>query len=99
MEENFCLTQNAIEARKSTRTFRNAPLSHMDLEKISSYLSDTTNLVGPFGNQIDFELVVESDTQEKEQIGTYGFIQNAQGYILLAAAIKIRGVFSISPLC
>lgn len=75
------LVQNPIEVRKSTRTFQDTPLTSIDLEKISSYLNNPKNLMGPYGNKIEFELVIETNTQGKKQIGTYGFIQNSQGYI------------------
>ncbi len=84
---------NAIEVRKSTRTFQETTLTPTDLESIASYLNDPVNLVGPFGNKINFELVMEIETQEKEQIGTYGFIQNAQGYIIGSSDKETQSLF------
>ena len=75
-------TQNPIEVRRSTRTFKETPLPSTALKKIADYLNDPNKLIGPYGNTIPFDLVTERGTQEKEQLGTYGFIQNAQGYII-----------------
>ena len=61
------ITQNVIEVRKSTRTFLKQPLTTVDLEKISTYLKNSNNLVGPFGNQIEFELIIEKEEREKER--------------------------------
>ncbi len=85
--------QNAIEVRKSTRTFQETPLTPTDLEKVASYLNDPVNLVGPFGNKVNIELVMETGTQEKEQIGTYGIIENAQGYIFGSSAKETQSLF------
>jgi len=87
------LTQSAIEVRKSTRTFQKIPLSSVDLGKISNCLNRSENLVGPFGNQFDFELLIEFEDREKEQIGTYGFIKNPQGYILGSSIIETESLF------
>jgi hypothetical protein len=75
-------TLHAIEVRKSTRTFMEKPLIPSDLKKISACLNDPKNLIGPYGNQVELDLVLETESHEKAKIGTYGFIQNAQGYIL-----------------
>jgi nitroreductase len=84
---------NPIEVRVSTRTYREEPLLPADLERITSYLNDPANLVGPFGNRFQFELVIETEIQESQKIGTYGFIQNAQGYILGASRVDPEGLF------
>jgi nitroreductase len=85
--------QKAIEARKSTRTFQKEPLSSVDIEKISGYLNRPENLVGPFGYQFEFELLIESEERDKDQIGTYGFIKNPQGYILGSSIIETKSLF------
>jgi nitroreductase len=86
-------TLNAIETRKSTRTFLETPLIPADLEKISSYLNDPKNLVGPYDNKVEFVLVIETETQKKEKIGTYGFIENAQGYIIGSSTKNTQSLF------
>jgi len=90
---NPTLPQNAIEVRKSTRTFQKKPLSSVDLGKISNYLNRPENMVGPFGNQFEFKLLIEPEEREKDQIGTYGFIKNPQGYILGSSIIEIKSIF------
>jgi len=85
--------QQAIEARKSTRTFLKEPLSPVDIEKISGYLNNPENLIGPFGYQFEFELLIESEERDKDQIGTYGFIKNPQGYIFGSSIIETKSLF------
>jgi hypothetical protein len=90
---NSTLPQNTIEVRKSTRTFQKKLLNSVDLGKISNYLKRPENLVGPFGNQFEFKLLIEPEEREKDQIGTYGFIKNPQGYILGSSIIEIKSIF------
>ena len=85
--------QKAIETRKSTRTFQKEPLSPVELEKISGYLNKPENLIGPFGYQFEFELLIESEERDKDQIGTYGFIKNPQGYILGSSILETKSLF------
>ena len=84
---------NAIETRISTRSFTEAPLISTHLEKISAYLENPKNLIGPYGHKIEFELLIEIEKQEKEKIGTYGFIQNAQGYIIGSSTRETQEIF------
>jgi len=90
---NPTLPKKAIEVRKSSRTFQKKPLSSVDLGKISNYLNRLENLVGPFGNQFEIELLIEPEEREKDQIGTYGFIKNPQGYILGRSIIETKSLF------
>lgn len=90
---NLAFTQNAIEVRKSTRTYQKKPITIADLEKISAYMSNPEYLTGPFGNQFEFDLVIETEEREKDQIGTYGIIKNPQGYILGTSIIETRNLF------
>ena len=85
--------QKAIETRKSTRTFQKEPLSPVDKEKISGFLNKPENLIGPFGYQFEFELLIESEERDKDQIGTYGFIKNPQGYILGSSILETKSLF------
>ena len=85
--------QQAIEARKSTRTFQNKSLTQDDLGKISGYLNMAENLLGPFGHQFEFDLLIEPEEGKKDQIGTYGFIKNPQGYILGSSIIETKSLF------
>ena len=84
---------NPIETRISTRTFTETPLTPTHLEKISTFLENPKNQVGPFGHKIEFKWVLETGSQKKEQIGTYGFIQNAQGYILGSSTNDTQEIF------
>ena len=84
---------NTYEVRKSIRTFMEKPLSSADLDQISSFLNDSKNCIGPFGNQFKFDLVIEQKIQEKQKIGTYGFIKNAQGFILGSCNTDTKSLF------
>ena len=84
---------NTYEIRKSTRTFQDKPLSSANLDQISSFLNDSKNCIGPFGNKFKFDLVIEKKIQEEQKIGTYGFIKNAQGFILGSSNTDIKSLF------
>jgi nitroreductase len=73
---------NAIEFRKSVRNYQPQPLTLEDVEKIHSYINNRENLIGPHGNEIKLKVILDSDLNKNEKIGTYGVIRNAQGYIL-----------------
>jgi nitroreductase len=88
--------QKAIEERKSTRTFRKEPLAAVDIERITNFLNNTENLVGPFGHQFEFDLLIETDEIEKDQIGSYGFIKNPQGYVLGSSSIETKSLFDFA---
>lgn len=86
--------REAIETRKSIRTFQEEPLHSVDLEKITNYLIRTEDFIGPFGNQYKFELLIESEERKKDQIGTYGFIKKIHRDIFLAVVLSKRNLFS-----
>jgi len=90
---NSGASKNPIEVRKSTRTFQNKPLTTDDLGKISDYLNKSENLIGPFGHQFEFDLLIEPEEGKKDQIGTYGFIKNPQGYILGSSSLELESLF------
>ena len=80
MTEKFNINE-AIENRRSIRNFHDLPLHRPIVGQISNWLDDPANLTGPFGSEFEFELLIESG-EGKERLGTYGFIKNAQGYIV-----------------
>jgi nitroreductase len=90
---NSSQTQNPINVRRSVRTFQKKPLKSNDLDMILNYLNKLGNLEGPFGNQFDIKLLIEQETLEEEQIGTYGFIKNPQGYIFGSSSLGTRSLF------
>jgi nitroreductase len=73
---------HVIEQRKSIRNYRNEPLSGSDLARIEAYINESSNLIGPYGNRFELELIIETNIKAKEKLGTYGFIKNAQGYLI-----------------
>jgi hypothetical protein len=84
---------NAIKIRKSVRNFKTEPLCEEDISEINLYLANPQNLVGPFGNEIKLKLLLDSELNKKEKIGTYGVIRNAQGYILGSCADTQQAIF------
>lgn len=73
---------NSIRIRESTRNFQETPLTPEDLAKIETYLGEPKNLTGPYGDQFELELILQTGYIKKETIGTYGFIKNPQGFIV-----------------
>ncbi|WP_223701827.1 nitroreductase family protein [Sutcliffiella deserti] len=75
---------DTMRARKSVRTFETEKLTVSDIEKITSFIKDEQNLIGPFGNrgQIEFVQVKKNVTDKGFKIGTYGFIKNPQAYLV-----------------
>jgi len=77
--------QALIRQRYSCRSYAPTQLAAADL----SILRDTANnfQAGPFDNQIRIEII--SSTQENKddlkKLGTYGFIKNPSGFIIIAA--------------
>jgi nitroreductase len=73
-----------IKQRTSVRTFEKEPISIEDQELIKHYLSDSANLIGPFGKRFKIEYVpVNKDHTDKGiKIGTYGFIKSPQAYLV-----------------
>jgi len=71
-----------IQQRYSCRTYLDQPLSAEQRELLVEFLADLP--AGPFGGKPRFELVAarEGDATALKQLGTYGFIRGAQGYIV-----------------
>ena len=84
---------NAIEFRKSVRNYQPQPLTEEDVENIHSYINTSENLIGPHGNEIKITVILDSDLNKNEKIGTYGVIRNAQGYILGSCRNDSRSIF------
>lgn len=80
MPETFNIT-DAIENRRSVRNFHRLAIQRAKLGAVQNWLDDPANITGYNGTQFNFELLIESG-EGKERIGTYGFIKNAQGYIV-----------------
>ncbi len=70
-----------IQARSSRRSYESGPLTKNELTDIQKVLDKTTS--GPFGTSLGFQLISKNDAQnQKLKLGTYGFIQGAQYFIL-----------------
>ncbi len=73
------LTQ--IGERTSRRSFQPKPLEESIRSRIQQMLDE--NIKGPFGNRCSFRLIERFDDQNKRyKLGTYGFIQGAQYFIV-----------------
>ncbi|MDR1646234.1 MAG: hypothetical protein LBS05_10545 [Tannerellaceae bacterium] len=73
-------TIQAIEQRRSVRSYTDIPLRQEDVERIESYIA---GLEAPFGRQAHIRLVRRDLPQGKVKLGTYGVIGGAQDYLTL----------------
>ncbi len=80
------LTIEAIKKRVSCRTYKNIPLMESDERKLKDFF--LTNIQGPFGNRVRFELVdlAGKEREEIKTLGTYGIIKGASTFIVGAVA-------------
>jgi len=79
------LSYSAIETIKqriSNRTYLNIPIDAEIRSKLAAYAKSIHN--GPLGGSARFELVAadENDHNTLRGLGTYGFIQNAPGFVV-----------------
>ena len=74
-----------IRQRYSCRSYAQTQLSADDLDILRA--AAQKNLIGPFSNQVHTEIVSTSqeNTAELKKLGTYGFIKNPVGFIIIAA--------------
>lgn len=77
--------QDLIRQRYSCRSYTQTQLSINDLGILRS--SVVNNQIGPFTNQVRTEIISASqdNTAELKRLGTYGFIKNPMGFIIIAA--------------
>jgi nitroreductase len=70
-----------IRQRYSCRTYLERPIEHELQLRIAEYAAALGP--GPFGGQARFQLIAaeEDDRNELRQLGTYGFIQGASGFL------------------
>ena len=77
--------QTVIRQRYSCRTYAQTQLSAADLAIL--HTTATNYQIGPFANNVQTKII--STSQEKsvdlKKYGTYGFIKNPMGYIIIAA--------------
>jgi len=71
-----------IEQRVSVRTYANKPVEEEKRNQLIEFLD--SNLKGPFGNKVKFQLMnlTDADSEEVKALGTYGVIRNAYLYIV-----------------
>ncbi|HSJ57185.1 MAG TPA: nitroreductase family protein [Anaerolineae bacterium] len=79
--------QAVIEQRFSCRTYLPRPIEAETRQALERFTAGAT--AGPFGTPARFRLVSSAGESSRELrgLGTYGFIQGAQGYIIGAVAV------------
>ena len=79
IEENIT---TLIRQRFSCRTYLREPISESKLQKLQQFIDGLPE--GPFGGRPEFHLVAaeNQDSQVLKDLGTYGFIQGATGFIV-----------------
>jgi nitroreductase len=80
------LTSETIKRRVSCRTYKNDPIKERDQQELKDFL--LTNVRGPFGNRVRFELIdlAAKEREEIKTLATYGFIKGASVFIVGAVA-------------
>jgi len=75
-------TNKIIQERFSCRTYSDRPIENNDRKRLVGFSRKCTT--GPFGTQSRFEVVAasEGDSESLKGLGTYGFINNAPGFII-----------------
>jgi hypothetical protein len=86
MRKNRPITE-IISERFSNRTYHKRPIRDDHREKIEEFLS--AGVKSPFGSETRFRLIAASDEDMNSlrDLGTYGMIKNAQGFIV--GAVKV----------
>jgi hypothetical protein len=82
---------NQIFKRRSVRTFLKQPFSQTDLIYIDEILSEVANKKTIFNNKIEFELINQA-SGDNEKIGTYGFVQNAAGFLATTTQNSLQAI-------
>jgi hypothetical protein len=74
--------EQLVIQRFSCRTYRNQPLEEQTRLRLADYA--TSLHTGPLGARMRFELVAarEQDQKALKNLGTYGFIKGATGFII-----------------
>ena len=76
------LSSDTIKHRVSCRTYKNVPIKEADRQKLVD--SILTNVRGPFGNKVRFELIdlAGKERDEIKTLATYGMIKGASTFIV-----------------
>ena len=74
--------EKLVKKRFSCRSYLSQPVEEQTRQKLADYAAALQT--GPFGAQMRFELVAahEKDQKTLKNLGTYGFIQGAAGFII-----------------
>jgi hypothetical protein len=68
-------------------------LSPDHLDKIQAYLDLPENLIGPYGSSFQLDLLFNTSFKTEGKVGTYGIINNPQGYIIGRCSNERRRLF------
>jgi len=82
MRTQGMLSSDTIKRRVSCRTYKNVPIKGADRQKLGDFIR--TNVQGPFGNKVRFELI-DLGGKERDEVttlATYGMIKGASTFIV-----------------
>lgn len=96
MKLNKIQRKEAIQNRQSIRNYRPNPINNEDQKKIQDYINNPENQIGPNGNTIKLSLLVNDQPQEKEMIGTYGFIKNGAAFLVGSCENNVESLFDFA---
>lgn len=71
-----------IELRHSVRNYEDKPLEKDVIDKIETYISETTN---PFNGKVKIKLIKKDQSNKDVKLGTYGVIRGANYYLAVAS--------------
>ena len=76
------VSSDTIKRRVSCRTYKSVPIKEADRQKLLDFL--LTNVQGPFGNKVRFELIdlAGKERDEMTTLATYGMIKGASTFIV-----------------
>jgi len=76
------LRSDTIKKRVSCRTYKDVPIKETDRQELRDFI--LTNVQGPFGNKVRFELIdlAEEEQDEIRTLATYGIIKGATQFIV-----------------
>jgi len=79
-----------VKKRNSCRTYRETPIAVEHQQRLNDFLSK--NRTGPFGTRLRFQLITATakDHDALKELGTYGFIKNAPGFLVGAVTDTSR---------
>ncbi len=85
----------AIKQRRSVRNFTGQKLTDDHKIKLTAYINNEANLIGPFGNTVRIIYKEVDGGNKSEKIGTYGFIKNAPAFLITICKNDKESLFDL----